>query len=97
ALALRLGHRRSVDLDWFAGEPLGDPLLLARRLQDAGIKFRTEQALAGTLHGTVSWVRVSLLEYRYPLLKPLVPVRSFGCTLASLEDLAAMKLSAVAQ
>ncbi len=29
ALALHLGHRRSVDLDWFTPEPLGDPLGLA--------------------------------------------------------------------
>ncbi len=33
AIAILLGHRRSDDLDWFTGEPLGDALLLAQRLQ----------------------------------------------------------------
>jgi hypothetical protein len=42
-------------------------------------------------------VRISLLEYRYPLLKRLVAVATFGCRLASLADLAAMKLVALAQ
>ncbi|NIQ96181.1 MAG: nucleotidyl transferase AbiEii/AbiGii toxin family protein, partial [Desulfuromonadales bacterium] len=51
----------------------------------------------GTLHGTVAGIRVSFLEYRYPLLQPLVPWATYGFSLASLEDLACMKLSAIAQ
>ena len=51
----------------------------------------------GTLHGSVSGVQVSFLEYRYPLLRPLVAWPMFGCMLASPEDLACMKLSALAQ
>src|SRR5262249_19780719 len=31
ALAAQIGHRRSVDLDWFTGEHLADPLLLCQR------------------------------------------------------------------
>jgi hypothetical protein len=30
AVALHLGHRRSVDLDWFTAERLPDPLSLAQ-------------------------------------------------------------------
>lgn len=96
ALALQLGHRRSVDLDWFTPGRLEDPLRLAEELRAAAVAFRTEQVASGTLHGVVAGVRISLLEYRYSLLKPLVPLPAFVCRLAARADLAAMKLAAVA-
>src|SRR5207237_7264645 len=52
---------------------------------------------AGTLYGTVAGVRISLLEYRYPLLRPATWWRPGRCRIASPADLAAMKLAAVAQ
>src|SRR5262245_56151865 len=66
AVALHLGHRRSVDLDWFVRESLGDPLALARDFQGAGVPLVIEQTARGTLHGRVLGVRVSFLEFRYP-------------------------------
>jgi hypothetical protein len=95
ALALQLGHRRSVDFDWFREDPIGDPLRLAADLRAAGLRFETDRVEKGTLHGRASGVRVSFLEYGYPLLKPLREVE--GLRLAALEDIAAMKLAAVAQ
>jgi hypothetical protein len=95
ALALQLGHRRSVDFDWFREDPIDDPLRLAADLRAAGLTFETERVERGTLHGRASGVRVSFLEYRYPLLRPLREVESLR--LAALEDIAAMKLAAVAQ
>ncbi|MGQ9556145.1 MAG: nucleotidyl transferase AbiEii/AbiGii toxin family protein [Anaerolineae bacterium] len=97
AVAIHLGHRQSLDLDWFSSERLTDPLRLAHELRDEGISFSTAQVERGTLHGTVVSVRLSLFEYRYELLAPLVPWLEMGCNLASLDDLAAMKLAAVAQ
>jgi predicted nucleotidyltransferase component of viral defense system len=97
ALALRLGHRRSVDLDWFTAEQIADAMRLAQEIRDLGAPFETSQVARGTLHGRVSGVRVSLLEYRYPLLAPLVIWPAAACALASLDDLACMKLSAIAQ
>jgi hypothetical protein len=91
ALALHLGHRRSLDLDWFTSRSVGDPLRLAQRLREEKLPFRTKQTARGTLHGMIAGVRVSLLEYRYRLLRPLLDAPRFGCVLASLEDLAAMK------
>jgi len=97
ALAIHLGHRRSVDFDWFTRERIADPLHLTRDLNDQDIAFVTGNIERGTLHGLVSGVQVSFLEYRYPLLQPLVAWPMFGCMLASPEDLACMKLSALAQ
>lgn len=96
ALALRLGHRRSVDFDWFREAPIDDPLRLAADLRAAGLPFETERVEKGTLHGRAGGVRVSFLEYAYPLLRPLREAE--GLRLADLEDIAAMKLAgAVAQ
>lgn len=97
AVALHLGHRRSLDLDWFTEQPLTDPLGLAYELRSAGIDFRTRAVERGTLHGTLSRVPCSFFEYRYPLVSSLVFWDEYGCSVASLDDLACMKLAAVAQ
>jgi hypothetical protein len=97
AVALHLGHRHSLDLDWFTAERIADPMRLAQDLREEGIPFQTGQIERGTLHGTVSGVRVSFLEYRYPLLEPLHLWEEYGCFVASLDDLACMKLVAVTQ
>jgi hypothetical protein len=97
ALAIHLGHRRSLDLDWFTAERLPDPMAQAQRLRDEGIPFITGQTAPGTLHGQVQSVRMSLFEFRYPLLEALVLWEGVGVRLASLDDLACMKLSAIAQ
>jgi len=97
AIALCLGHRHSIDFDWFSGERIADPLRLAQDIRDKGSRLVTGQIDRGTLHGTISGIRVSFLEYRYPLLKPLISCPDNLCQIASLEDLACMKLSAIAQ
>lgn len=48
------------------------------------------------MHARAGGVRVSFLEYRYPLLRPAVVARD-GIRMASLEDIACMKLAAIAQ
>jgi len=96
-LAIYIGHRHSVDLDWFTEKGIADPMRLAQDIRDKGIPLVTGQVERSTLHGAISGVRVSFLEYRYPLLKPLVSWPQFSCQMASLEDLACMKLSALAQ
>jgi hypothetical protein len=97
AIALHLGHRRSVDFDWFRADPLAEPLQLALEIRHAGIPFLTGQVARSTLYGTVYGVRVSFFEFRYPMLDPFLPWPEYGCQLAGLRDLACMKLSAITQ
>lgn len=97
ALTIYLGHRTSIDLDWFLPTGLGDALVLADSLREAGLALATTQTGPGTLYGMTSGVRLSFLEFRYPLLRPLTFWKEMGCSLASLDDLACMKLSAIAQ
>lgn len=97
AVALHLGHRRSVDLDWFTHDDIDDPHQFAARLVAEGFAWKTKKIAPGTLHGTVEGINVSFLSYPYPLLDELVDISGFDCRMASLEDLAAMKLAALAQ
>ncbi len=96
-LSIYFGHRVSKDLDWFLPRPMGDALMLAESLRGAGMDLTTTQTGPGTLHGTLHGVRLSFLEFRYPLLRSLTRWPEMGCGLASLDDLACMKLSAIAQ
>jgi hypothetical protein len=97
ALAIHYGHRISMDLDWFTPEPFEDSLLLAQALRNSGLDLEIEQVSPGTLHGSIQDVRVTFLQYQYPILKSVQHWKAMDCDLASLEDLAGMKLSAIAQ
>lgn len=95
AIALELHHRRSLDLDLFVMHDF-DPDQLAERLASAIPSLRVVGRSPGTLYAEVLGVPVSLLRYRYPLLAPTYTPVGFPVRVASLEDLACMKLSAIA-
>jgi len=97
AVAIHLGHRRSVDLAWFTGERLANPLELARELQVRGVPLRIGSVPRGTLLGEVCGVRVSFFEFGYPMLDTPRTWPAFDCRLAGLADLGAMKLLAIEQ
>jgi hypothetical protein len=97
ALALHYGHRISIDLDWFTMQPFEDSFLLAQALRNSGLDLQIEQVSQGTLHGSIQGVRVTFLQYQYLMIKPVQHWKEMSCDLASLEDLACMKLSAIAQ
>jgi len=97
ALAIHLGHRVSEDLDWFTSGKIEDAMILAQALRNEKLDFVTEQTAPGTLHGSVSGIRITFLEFQYPLIKNPIHWKGMDCALASLEDLACMKLSAIAQ
>jgi hypothetical protein len=97
AVALHLGHRQSLDLDWFTGREIPDGLELARDVQARGLELTVHSAHRGTLHGSVCGVRVTFLVSRYPLLSQPRAWPECGCGLLALDDLAAMKLLAIAQ
>ncbi len=97
AVALQIGHRRSVDFDWFAPRFPGHPVDLRESLASRGIPLEPTALADQTVHGWIRGVKVSFFEFRPPLLEPLVEWPEVGCRLASCSDLAAMKLLAVAQ
>lgn len=93
ALALHLGHRISIDLDFFSRQEYSMPQLLAR-LQALG-RLSIASQNSDTLVGELNGVKLSFFTYPYPLLDDLVMCE--GIQLASLLDIALMKIAAIAQ
>jgi hypothetical protein len=92
AVAAHLGHRTSRDLDVFVTHDLAQLSTQLDHLPGVIVQARAP----GTLHLTVDGIPVSVIEYRYPLLTPATPRAGLPIAVASLEDLACMKLSAIA-
>jgi hypothetical protein len=92
ALALHLGHRRSVDLDWFTRRTI-PPEALASHLQRLGYKLNVHENREGTFLGRLGEVQYSVFRYQYRLVR--APAMVERCAVASLPDIAAMKLSAI--
>lgn len=92
ALALQLGHRVSVDLDFFR---YGDFEVTPLREALAGLgKFEVSAMAPGTLHCRLDDIRLTFLRSEVPFLYEPVPYR--GLHLADVRDIAAMKVIAVA-
>ena len=92
ALALHLGHRRSVDLDFFSSESFENERLLALLRQIGEFQIRRNDP--GTVTGQLEGIQVSFIQYAYPMLDP--PSKpDFGPVVAGLRDIASMKLSAI--
>ncbi len=94
ALALQLGHRHSVDLDFFSPtqsdiSELLEPL--RRALGDFTLVL--SDSSWGNLVFLVNDVRVGFYGYGYKLIRPLLKMEDL--TLASAEDIGLMKLDAL--
>jgi hypothetical protein len=79
AVALNLGHRHSIDLDFFSSQSV-QPEIIADLL-NTHAKFETKSVSAGTLHGLANSVKVSVIEYRYPI----APAKSLDGTCPATE------------
>jgi hypothetical protein len=91
-LALTLGHRRSMDLDFFTQEPFDADRIIGK-LRDFQ-SLRVLEKDEGTLHVNIGEAKISFLSYPYPLLFPCQSLE--GVEVADPRDVACMKLSAIA-
>ncbi|MCF8359091.1 MAG: nucleotidyl transferase AbiEii/AbiGii toxin family protein [Prolixibacteraceae bacterium] len=91
ALALRLGHRISIDIDLFTTKPFNSSQManLMRLQFNMQIDFMAENTLKGEIDG----VAVDILAHQYPWNESAEEVN--GIRLARLSDIAAMKLNAI--
>lgn len=91
ALALQIGHRISVDLDFFGNvdfEPI-DILDSIRDISEVNIINQSRAILILNTGG----IKTDFVRYRYPLLSPIVEIE--GIRLLSTLDIGAMKLAAI--
>lgn len=91
ALALRLGHRKSVDLDLFSKEDFDLREVKELLVNKYNLKVGYEKGK--TLKGFIGKVMVDLIRYDYPHIHPVETEE--GIRLESLPDIVAMKLSSI--
>lgn len=91
ALALHLGHRLSVDLDFFTKEEF-DEKVLVQNLKNLP-EFKEEGTAWRTVWGKIGSTKFSLFYYQYPLIKQIIPFD--GIQILDKADIAAMKIHAI--
>ena len=91
ALALQLGNRESIDLDLFSNTDFASNDLLTSLLKDYQIVVNNQ--LSQTLITTINHVKVDFIKFHYPFIRPFLVIENIR--MASLEDIAAMKLDAI--
>jgi hypothetical protein len=95
ALALQVGHRQSVDLDFFTPLARYGEMALERRLLETG-RWTTDLREEGTLYGRLGGAKISFIAY--PFFAPSGRMAAFGNLRILLpEDIAVMKVIAISQ
>ena len=87
ALALQIGHRKSVDLDFFASE---DELTMA--LEQIGSLVVLKESPHIHIY-QLNNVKIDVVDYQYSWIDDAVVMQ--GIRMASLRDIAAMKITAI--
>jgi len=93
ALALQIGHRRSIDFDLFTAQELPDRLLPTIKTIFSGSNITVTYSAPEQLNVLVDETRVTLLFYEYPLIEPLISIH--GVSVATVNEIAAMKAFAI--
>jgi hypothetical protein len=92
AVALQLGHRISVDFDFFTSKGFL-PNAFAINLSKFG-SFVVEKTDKGTILGEFEGIKFSLFIYQYPLI--FHTLKYLSLNVADIRDIAAMKIDAIA-
>jgi hypothetical protein len=91
ALALQIGHRKSIDIDLF-GKIDADEYSIAAELNRLG-KIQTLQKTQNIAIYLINGIKTDIVNYAYPWLEEAGYMDGFK--IAGLKDIAAMKLAAI--
>ena len=92
ALALQLGHRKSVDLDLF-GDISAEAIEIREAIEEHFSVSVIKESKNIKIY-QIDGIKVDIVNYsRYPWIEP--PVQEDGITLAGIKDIAAMKVAAI--
>lgn len=92
ALSLQIGHRISVDLDLFVNHDFEAEEM--REYLERTYHLETDYMALATVKGEINGIQLDCIAHSYPWIRPFVEEE--GVRLASMEDICAMKLNAVA-
>jgi len=93
-LALRLGHRLSVDLDIFTNEPFDLAAVWEATRQEFPKVIKLDER-GQTLLANIEGVKIDLIKHAYPYLRPVEHIE--GLRMLSIPDIIPMKLGALAR
>jgi predicted nucleotidyltransferase component of viral defense system len=93
ALALQLGHRNSIDIDFFSQNDFSTQFLINEisKKYEFHISFERENTLLCSINTT----KTDFIKHNNPFVKD--PITEEGIKFLSKEDIAAMKLNAIVQ
>lgn len=91
SLALQIGHRISVDLDFFTKEKFREEAV-ELALMHSGF-YKKDGISWQTVWGKLGETKFSMFYYEYPLIEPTIPFE--GLQLAGKKDITAMKIHAI--
>ncbi|WP_455585189.1 nucleotidyl transferase AbiEii/AbiGii toxin family protein [Bacteroides sp.] len=91
ALALQIGHRKSIDLDFFGTIKAEKDELVAALEQVAPLTILKDSPRIHIY--MLNNVKIDIVDYRYPWIDNVVMKQ--GIRMASLKDIAAMKITAI--
>jgi len=91
ALALKLGHRKSIDIDLFTNKGFDSDRILKRLKGQYGSENNV--AIQNGIFCLIDGVKTDFIAHQYPLINPIEELE--GIRMASLEDIEAMKLNAI--
>jgi len=95
ALALHVGHRKSVDLDFFTHDKDFDNNELLEHFIN-GIDWKTDVNKKNTIYGVLLGAKVSFIAY--PFFMPAEKLISYGSvSILTVNDIAVMKVIAISQ
>jgi hypothetical protein len=92
-LALQLGYRKSIDLDFFAWQHF-DALPLAEYLQEHYRFYKQDVREKDTIKGYIDNIKVDFIAHVYPFVDERIATED-GIRMYSIKDIVAMKLGAV--
>jgi hypothetical protein len=91
ALALQIGHRQSIDFDFFTDKRFRNRDITNILVKSGEFELFSEEAY--TINGSLNGVRISFFKYDYPLLEDFIYYKNVKIT--SMLDIALMKLEAI--
>lgn len=94
ALALHMGHRISMDLDFFTNADFRVESVISD-MRKTGLQFRIISEGEEYMIADVENIKVSIFKYDYPFLEK--PVIYKGISVAGVLDVASMKIIAISQ
>lgn len=93
-LALRLGHRISVDLDFFTRKAFSTEKVF-QGMKRLGLNPKVLEESEGSLTVTIDGIKVSMFRYPYPFIEEMEDAD--GVPVAGVIDIASMKIVAISQ